>query len=83
MASMILLFLEGDTLALYLELSDKDKKYSEMIRIWLKRAFSESPCKIYEKLKKMKWTSESVYVFINKIQRLISLVGFMELAVTV
>ena len=49
-ASLIPLFLEGDVLALYLALSDKDKD-TEMLKIRLMRAFSESPCKAYEKLK--------------------------------
>ena len=35
--SLIPLFLEGDALALYLVLSDEDKKDTEMIRIWLIR----------------------------------------------
>ena len=74
---LIPLFLEGDALALYLELSDKGKQDVEMIRVWLMRAFSKSPCKVYEKLKKMKWTGKSMDVYTNKIQRLIGLIGFM------
>ena len=59
-ASLIPLFLESDVLALYLELSGEDKKDTEIIRIRLLGAFSKIPCKACEKLKKMKWTDESV-----------------------
>ena len=62
---------------MYLDLSDEDKKDAEIIRLRLMRAFSESPCMAYEKLKKMKWTYEFVDVYAKKIQRLIGLIGFV------
>ena len=64
-ALLIPLFLEGDALTLDLELGDEDKKDAEriiiiIIIIQLMRMFSRSSCEGYEKLKKMKWTGESV-----------------------
>ena len=61
-ASLIPLFLEGDALVLYLELSDEDKKDANIIRIQLMRRFSKNPCEAYEKFKKMKWTGEWMYM---------------------
>jgi len=78
-ATMIPLFLEGDALALYLEMSERDQEDADLIRSRLISAFAEGPFVAYEKLKRVKWTGESVDVYANKIKRLVDLAGYKGL----
>ena len=75
LVSFIPFFLEGDTLALYLEMSEEDQQDEEMIEVRLEEAFMEGPFEACEKLKKIKWTSESVDMYTQNIKRLAGYVG--------
>ena len=75
-ATVIPLFLEGDALALYLEMNERDQEDADKIRNKLKKAFAEGPFEAYEKLKRVRWTGESVDVYANKIRRLVELAGY-------
>ena len=74
LANFIPLFLEGNVLALYLEMSEEDQQDEEMIEVRLKKAFPEGPFEAYKKLKKIKWTSKSD-VYANNIKRLAGYMG--------
>ena len=75
-ASVIPLFLEGDALALYLEMSEHEQEDADMIRLRLKKAFAEGVFDAYEKLKRVRWSGESVDVYANNIKRLVELAGY-------
>ena len=77
LASFIPVFLHGDTLALYLEMSNEDQVQTEQIEMRLVTAFTEGPFEAYEKLKRFKWTGESVNVYANTIKRLAGLAGYV------
>ena len=77
LASFIPLFLHGDALALYLEMSNEDQVRAEQIEMRLVTAFTEGPFEAYEKLKRFKWTGESVDVYANTIKRLAGLAGYI------
>ena len=77
LASFIPLFLHGDALALYPEMSNEDHVWAEQIEIRLVTAFTEGPFEAYEKLKWFKWTGESGDVYANTIKRLAGLVGYV------
>lgn len=74
-ASFIPLYLEGDALAVYLEMSDADQKEVEKIEERLKEAFTDSIFIAYEKLTKYKWDGEPVDVYCTEIRRLVGLSG--------
>ena len=69
LANFIPLFLYGDALALYLEVSNEDQVQVEQIEMRLVTTFTEGPFEAYEKLKKFKWTGESVDVYADIIKR--------------
>ena len=75
LASFIPLFLKGNALALDLEMSEEDQQDEEMIEVRLKEAFTEGPFEVYEKLKNIKWTGESVDMYTNNIKRLAGYMG--------
>ena len=75
LASFIPLFLEGDALALYLEMSEDDQTNAESIIARLKEAFTEGAFVAFAKLSKIKWTGQPVDVFANEIRRLAGLAG--------
>ena len=77
LASFIPLFLHGDALALYLEMSNEDQVRAEQIEMRLVMAFTEGPFETYEKLKRFKWTRESVDFYVNTIKRLAGLAGYI------
>ena len=79
LVSFIPLFLHGDVLALYLEMSNEDQVRAEQIEMRLVTAFTEGPFEAYEKLKRFKWTGESVDVYANTIKRLAELAGYVEI----
>ena len=74
--TVIPFFLESDTLALYLELSEQDQEDVDIICMRLKQAFAEGLYEAYEKLKNEQWTREMVDVYKNKIKRLVELVAY-------
>lgn len=75
MASFIPLYLEGDALALYLELRDIDQGGAEIIQK-MKKAFTDGAFAALGKLIQMKLTGESIDVYVNNIRRLAGLVNF-------
>lgn len=77
LASFIPLFLQGDALALYLEMNNAEQEDAELIEMRLVTAFTEGPFEAYEKLQRFKWTGESVDVYANKIKRLAGLAGYL------
>ena len=84
-ASFIPLYLEGDAMALYLEMSEADQTKVEKIEGRLKEAFAQGRFEAYGKLKGLRWKGEQVDVFANEIRRLAGLAGWkgegLELAV--
>ena len=76
LASFIPLYLEGDALALYLEMSDDDQGDSKKIVAMLKEAFTDGAFVAYAKLVRVKWTGQPVDVYANNIRRLAGLAGF-------
>ena len=77
LASFIPLFLHGDALALYLEMSNENQVRTEQIEMRLVTVFTEGPFEAYEKLKRFKWKGESVDVYANTIKRLAGLAGYV------
>ena len=75
-ASFIPLYLEGDALALYLELSEEDQESAVKIQEKLKVAFTDDAFSAFGKLVQMKWTGEPVDVYANEIRRLAGLAKF-------
>lgn len=84
-ASFVPLYLEGDAMALYLEMSEEDQAKVEKIEDRLKEAFAQGKFEAYGKLKGLRWKGEQVDVFANEIRRLAGLAGWkddgLELAV--
>ena len=84
-ASIIPLYLEGDALALFLEMSENDQLDAGKIEGRLKEAFALGIFEAYGKLKGLRWTGEQVDVFANEARRLAGLAGWkgegLELAV--
>ncbi|XP_068233538.1 uncharacterized protein [Palaemon carinicauda] len=76
LASFIPLYLEGDALALYLEMGDEDQECAAKIQEKLKVAFSDDPFSAFGKLVQLKWTGEPVDVYANEIRRLAGLAKF-------
>ncbi|KAG1683689.1 putative uncharacterized transposon-derived protein F52C9.6 [Nymphon striatum] len=76
LASFLPLYLEGDALALYLEMSEAEQVDADSIEQRLKEAFTDGPFVAYGKLCKVKWTGEQVDVYANGIRRLAGLAGF-------
>lgn len=75
-ASLIPLYLEGDALAIYLEMKEKDQADADKIEATLKEAFTDGPFVAHGKLSRMRWTGEQVDVYANEIRRLAGLAGF-------
>ncbi|XP_068240110.1 uncharacterized protein [Palaemon carinicauda] len=76
LASFIPLYLEGDALALYLEMGDEDQECAAKIQEKLKVTFSDDPFSAFGKLVQLKWTGEPVDVYANEIRRLTGLAKF-------
>lgn len=76
LASLIPLFLEGNALALYLQLSDEEQKDIDIIQSKLETAFADDPFTAFSKLAVKKWTGEPVDVFATEIRRLAGLAKF-------
>ena len=76
LCSLLPLYLEGDALALYLEMEDSDQLDIACIETKLKTAFSDDNYEAYAKLIRKKWLGESVDVYMNEIRRLAGLAGF-------
>ena len=78
LASFLPLYLEGEAIALYLEMDSTDQLDIEEIEKRLKVAFSDAMFTAYAKLVKFRWSGEKVDVCENEIWRLAGLAGFEE-----
>ena len=75
LASFIPLYLEGEALSIFLEMSDSDQQSAQKIEGRLKEAFTDGPFISYAKLVNLKWNGESVDVYATEIRRLVGLSG--------
>ena len=78
LASFLPLYLEGDALAVYLEMSDADQASSDSIVKKLKEVFTDGPFVAYSKLFKTRWSGEPVDVYATEIRRLVALSGLKD-----
>ena len=76
------LFLEGDALAVYLELGESEQASTDRIETRLKEAFTDPLFVAFSKMTLMKWAGEPVDVYANEIRRLAGLSDFWERAST-
>ena len=79
LSSFIPLYLEGDALSVYLELSESEQASAARIEAKLKEVFTDGPFVAYRKLTSMRWNGDSVDVYANEIRRLAGLAGFQDL----
>ena len=70
------LYLEGDALALYLQLEEHQQADAAEIERKLIGAFADGLFVAHRKLMTIRWSGEQVDVFCNEIRRLGSLAGF-------
>ena len=77
LANFLPLYLEGDALAVYLEMSEVDQGKIELIEQKLKEAFTDSPFIAYAKLVNLKWGGEPVDVYATEVRRLVGLSGLV------
>ena len=75
-AKFLPLYLEGHTLAIYLEMDETERRDLAKIKNRLKEAFCDGPVVAYAKLTSMKWGGEEVDVYANEIRRLAGLARF-------
>lgn len=75
-ASLLPLYLEGDALALYLELGETEQLNLRSIEEKLKTAFADGPFEAYARLMKKRWSGETVDVYMTELRRLAGLSGF-------
>ena len=74
--SLILLYLEGDALVLYLEMNKRKQTDIKKIEDRLKEAFTEGVFVSYNKLFRIRWAGQTVDYYANEIRRLAGLSGF-------
>ena len=78
-ASFIPLYLEGDAMALYLEMTEADQTKVEKIENRLKEAFAQGKFEAYGKLKGLRWKGEQVDVLGVKLAvKLAFITGFPD-----
>ena len=77
-ATLILMYLEGNVLTVYLEMLEEDQADAESIKIRLKTAFSEDAFKAYNKLRKVTLTREPEDTNAAEIRWLAGLIGYTE-----
>ena len=74
--SLLPLYLEGDAVALYMEMKEEDQNDISLIEARLKAAFTDGAFTAYRKLTMVRWAGECVNVCFNKIRQLAGLAGF-------
>ena len=74
-ATLISMYMEGNVLAVYQEMGEKDQADAESIEKKLKTAFPEGSFEAYNKPRKITWTGEPVDVYAVEIRRRAGLVG--------
>ena len=77
-ATLILMYLEGNVLAVYLEMGERDQSDAESIEKGLKTVFSEDSFEAYNKLRRVAWTGELVDVYAAEIRRPAGLVRYVR-----
>ena len=77
-ACLLPLYLEGDALALYMEMEEDDQKQIEQIEAWLKEAFTDDAFTAYRKVTMIRWAGKCMDVYANKIRQLVGLARFKE-----
>ena len=77
LAKFIPLFLEGNALSVYLELSKDEKLVPATIIARLKEVYSDSVFVAFRKVMNMRWMGEPVDAFVTEIRRLAGLAGFV------
>ena len=70
--------MEGEALALYLEMDESDQVDVDEIDKQLKAAFSDDMFTAYAKLAKYRWSGENVDVYAIELRRLAGLAGFKQ-----
>ena len=75
LATFLPLYLEGDALALFLQLSEQEQADAGVVERKLLSAFTDSPFVAYAKLAQRRWNGEQVDVFANELRRLGGLSG--------
>ena len=75
-ASLLLFYLEGDALALYMEMKEEDQRDISLIEAQVKEAFTDNAFTAYRKLTLVRWAGERVDIYANKIRQLAGLAGF-------
>ena len=78
LASFLPLYLEGDALALYMELDEGEQADAAVVEQKLLEAFSDSGFVAFAKLTHKRWTGEHVDVYANELRRLGGLAGFKD-----
>ena len=74
--NLIPLYLEGSALAVYMEMSEDDKRSAEKIEERLKEVYTDGPFVAFAKLSNLKWKGEAVDAYANELRRLAGLAGF-------
>ena len=74
--NFIPLYLEGDALAVYMGMSEKNQEDAAKIEERLTEAFTDGPFVAWGKLSSYKWSGESVDIYANELRRLAGLAGF-------
>ena len=69
------MFLEGNALAVYTELSENQKKDVKDIKGALRNAFSVNPFQAYEQFTKRVWRDEPVDVYMTELRKLARIAG--------
>ena len=75
--TLTLMYVEGNTLAVYLEMGERDHSDVESIEKRLTMAFSADSFEAYNKLRRVAWTGESVNVYAAEIRQLAGLVRYV------
>lgn len=75
LACFLPLYLEGDALAIYLDMKESDQTDADKIEVRPKEAFTDGPFVAHRKLVQMRWTGEQVDVYANEIRRLAEFTG--------
>ena len=76
MVSLLPIYLEGDTLALCMEMNEDNQKDINLIEAHLKEVFIDGLFTAYKKLTMIRWTSKRVDVCTNRIRQLAGMAGF-------
>ena len=77
LANFLSLYLEGDVLSVYLEMSEANQGKIELIEQKLKETFADSPFKAHTKLVNLKWGGEPMNVYATEVRRLVGLPVFV------